>query len=351
MNLIFEYIWIGGKGDIRSKTRVVKTVAKYGSLGFNPDIGIFQNFELPEWNFDGSSTEQAEGHNSEVILKPVRAYENPFLVNQHAYIVLCDTYLPDGTPHSSNTRYIASQTFVKHFQEAPMFGIEHEFFVIDNETKRPVGFPRDPTQFPAPQGPYYCSVGYNNTQIRAFMDDVLIRCLNSNVRITGYNLEVCPGQAEFQVCAENIKAADDSVMLKYILQRVAEDYKYSIDFSAKPVKGDWNGSGCHVNFSTKKMRDEGGYHEILKAIKKLEQKHQEHIDVYGSDNKERLTGNHETSDINVFSSGVADRGCSIRIPRSTIQNGCGYFEDRRPSSSADMYLVTSKITETCLSSE
>jgi glutamine synthetase len=349
MNIILEYIWIGGNNELRSKTKVIRTGQKYSSLDFNPVSGTFQNFTLPDWNFDGSSTGQTEGHDSEVILKPQRTYENPFLTGQHAYLVLCETYLPDGSPHPSNTRITAAKIFLKYFDHKAMFGIEHEFFVFDNDTGRPVGFPKNSQLNPAPQGPYYCSVGYRNTQIRAFMDEVLLKCLDTTVAITGYNLEVCPGQAEFQICAENMKAADDSVIFKYIVQRVGEDYKYNIDFSAKPVKGDWNGSGCHVNFSTKTMRAEDGYKEILNAIKKLEAKHMEHIEIYGSDNKDRLTGLHETSDINTFSYGVADRGCSIRIPRSTIENQCGYFEDRRPSSSADMYLVTSKLTETCLS--
>ena len=96
------------------------------------------------------------------------------------------------------------------------------------------------------------------------------------------------------------------------------------------------------------MREEGGYNEILNAINRLKLKHQEHITVYGDDNSERLTGLHETSDINTFSYGVANRGCSIRIPRSTEAKKCGYFEDRRPSSSADMYLVTGKIFQTSI---
>ena len=106
-------------------------------------------------------------------------------------------------------------------------------------------------------------------------------------------------------------------MLKYLLSKLGEKYGYMIEWGAKPVKGDWNGSGCHVNFSTNKMRADGGYNEILSALERLKLKHQEHIAVYGDDNSERLTGLHETSDINTFSYGVANRGCSIRIPRST----------------------------------
>ncbi len=346
MILILEYVWIGGNGELRSKTKVLNDINLHSNPILNYSSGKFQEYTIPDWNFDGSSTNQAEGHDSEVILKPVRIYNNSFVDN--GYLVLCETYLPDGKPHPSNTRNKATNIFNKYFDEYSMFGIEHEFFVINNETGRPVGFPKDSLLNPNPQGPYYCSVGYKNTQLRPFMDSVLTKCLKANLGITGYNLEVCPGQAEFQICAENIKAADDSVLFKYIVQRVGESFKYNIDFSAKPVKGDWNGSGCHVNFSTKTMREPDGYNEILNAIKKLQAKHKEHIEIYGSDNVDRLTGKHETSDINTFSSGVADRGCSIRIPRSTVANGCGYFEDRRPSSSADMYLVTSKITETCL---
>ena len=347
MNLILEYIWIGGNTEIRSKTKVIKY--NKDTLAFDKKSGMFTDYQLPDWNYDGSSTGQATGDDSEVMLKPMRVYVNPFSRLENSFLVLCETYLPNGQPHHSNTRVKATNIFNKYFDQYSMFGIEHEFFVINSETKRPVGFPSDPSEMPEPQGPYYCSVGYSNTRLRDFMETTLEKCLTANINITGYNLEVCPGQAEFQICAENIKAADDSLMFKYIVQRVGESFKYYIDFSAKPVKGDWNGSGCHVNFSTTKMREPNGYTEIMKAIKKLELKHKEHIEIYGVDNVERLTGNHETSDINSFSSGVANRGCSIRIPRSTEENGCGYFEDRRPSSSADMYLVTSKITETCLS--
>ena len=332
-----EYIWIDGAvptRTLRSKTRAV-------ALGNSPKIE-----EFPEWSFDGSSTNQAVGDDSDCLLQPVYYCKDP-IRGEGNFLVMCEVLSPDGTPHESNSRaQLRAVLDAGAAKDEPWCGFEQEYTMFPQGHRTPLGWPQH--GYPAPQGPYYCSVGYNNTRLRAFMDDVLEACLDTNLGITGYNLEVCPGQAEFQVCAENIRAADDSLIFKYIVQRVGEDYKYNIDFSAKPVKGDWNGSGCHVNFSTKTMREADGYSEILKAIDKLSAKHNEHIAVYGSDNVDRLTGKHETSDINTFSSGVADRGCSIRIPRSTIANGCGYFEDRRPSSSADMYLVTSKLAQTCL---
>ena len=91
------------------------------------------------------------------------------------------------------------------------------------------------------------------------------------------------------------------------------------------------------------MREEGGLTEIERAIDKLSRHHIRHIKAYdpheGKDNERRLTGLHETSSIHDFSAGVANRGCSIRIPRDVAEKRSGYLEDRRPSSNCDPYQV------------
>lgn len=337
MNYIkLEYVWIGGNNELRSKTKVIKTDKLYLTL---------DDSEISNWDYDGSSTEQSEGNNSEVIIKPVAVYKDPFR-NEHDLLVLCDTWLSDDTPHSTNTRYHANKIFEQALEKEPWFGMEQEFFIIDNNTKLPVGFPHN--GYPSPQGQYYCSVGASNAFGRGFLEEALNNCLIANIPVTGVNFEVCAGQLEIQVCSTGISQGDNLLITRYILQRTAEKYMFDIDFSAKPVKGNWNGSGCHTNFSTKDMRESNsGYQLILDAIEKLKNKHQEHIQCYGSDNSERLTGLHETSHISEFSSGVANRCASIRIPRTTLKNGKGYLEDRRPSSSCDPYIVTSKLFETC----
>lgn len=322
--------------------------------------------QVPEWNFDGSSTHQATGDNSEVILKPCRIYFDPFspaflhgtIDNQHVhlatssdqsgypiparYLVLCDTWLPDGTPHQTNTRQAANLIFSQQKTELkPWFGMEQEFFMINSILNEPLGYKKT-----GKQGQYYCSVGASNCFGRDIATACLDNCLKAGLNITGMNFEVAPGQCELQLREEGIKAADDLLILRYILIRTAEPHGVDIDFSSKPLKGDWNGSGCHVNFSTLPMRQEGGYKIITDAIHKLSLRHQEHLDVYGDDNSERLTGEHETSSMDKFSYGVANRGCSVRIPNQTIADNCGYFEDRRPSSSMDPYKVLSILFQT-----
>ena len=331
-----EYIWVGGNNELRCKTKIVKSDKSILKLGDD---------EISDWNYDGSSTDQAPGKDSEVWIKPVAVYKDPFRGENHL-LVLCDTWLPNGEPHPTNTRIKAKEIFDKDLDLEPLFGMEQEFFIIDTDTHLPVGFPEN--GYPAPQGPYYCSVGASNAFGRDFFEEALENCLHAELPVTGTNFEVCAGQLEIQVCSKGISEGDNLLITRYILQRTGEKYGFDIDISAKPIKGDWNGSGCHTNFSTKPMREsENGYQLILDAIEKLRVKHDEHIKCYGSDNHERLTGLHETAHYSEFSSGVADRGASIRIPRMTEKYGKGYLEDRRPSSSCDPYIVTSKLFETC----
>lgn len=347
--VILEYVWLGGNQELRSKTKVLQTSWISESIT-DQDFPLTIE-QIPVWNYDGSSTGQATTSVSEVLLRPQRLFKDPFrkALPEPAFLVLCDTYLPDGTPHVTNTRYPASKIF-EHADQLnlePLFGLEQEFFIYDPTTGRPIGFPTELEALPEKQGKYYCSVGTGKAFGRKAMEEVLKYCLYAEISLTGMNFEVAPGQFEFQICDYGISAADHLIMFRYILERTLEDYNLKVDLRPKPLKGDWNGSGCHTNFSTSPMRYGTSGLDIIKvAIEKLGYKHHEHIAVYGEGNHERLTGAHETSSMETFSYGVGNRGASIRIPNETMKNECGYFEDRRPASSIDPYVVTAKILET-----
>ena len=322
-----EYIWLDGytpEPNLRSKTKIVNVPIDLEPVAY----------KYPDWSFDGSSTLQAEGRFSDCILKPVCV--KPDGGRENGVLVLCEVYLPNGEPHPSNTRAA--------FEDIPdmQFGFEQEYVLLDDDSGLPLAFPH--RGYPEPQGKYYCGVGHQVVTGREIIEEHLDVCLKSGIGITGINAEVMLGQWEFQAFAEGAKAACDNLWIaRYLLFRLTEKYNVVLEFHPKPVKGDWNGSGLHCNFSNKFMRETGGKEYFDTILEVFNKNHAEHIAHYGSSNDERLTGHHETSPITEFSFGVSNRGCSIRIPLATDTNQKGYLEDRRPASNADPYRIANAI--------
>jgi glutamine synthetase len=297
-----EYIWLDGYEpvpNLRGKTQV-------------KEFDSFPKLEqLPIWGFDGSSTRQAEGHNSDCMLKPVAVF--PDSTKKNAALVMCEVMMPDGkTPHPSNARATVLD------DPGAWFGFEQEYFLYKDGA--PLGFPKG-GGFPTPQGEYYTGVGFKNVGevAREIVDTHLELCLAAGINHEGINAEVAKGQWEFQI------------------------------FHCKPLGKDvdWNGSGMHTNFSTDHMREAGGkpyFERLMAAFDKFKN---EHIAVYGPDNHLRLTGLHETQSIDKFNYGIANRGASVRVPHSFVNNGYkGYLEDRRPNSQGDPYKIASRILQT-----
>jgi len=330
MKAKLEYIWLDGTAPtqcLRSKTQV------------RHDFGGTLE-ECPMWCFDGSSTNQAEGNASDCLLKPVAIYPDPGRTN--AFLVMTEVLNADGTPHPSNGR-----ATINDDDNDFWFGFEQEYFLWDVDTQLPPGFP--PGGFPAPQGPYYCSVGAANTFGRDCVEEHFDICLDAGLNVEGINAEVAAGQWEFQCFAKGAKQAGDEIWVaRYLLERTGENYGYSINYHPKPLGDtDWNGSGMHANFSNGAMRDLGDESVFTKICEEFGKNIERHISVYGADNDQRLTGKHETQSINEFSYGVSDRGASIRIPIGTVDDGWkGRLEDRRTSSNADPYKVAAAIIKT-----
>jgi len=323
--------------EMRSKTKRLEK-----PLGFDPKA-------YPEWSYDGSSTGQASGNNSDCILRPVRIVPDPIRGGEHVQ-VMCDVLAPDGKPHATNTRQPLVDIIDAKVEEADCwYGFEQEYTMINAKTGRVWGWPAD--GFPAPQGPFYCGVGPASVFGRELAEAHLEACMQAGLKISGINAEVLPGQWEYQIGPCGPLELGDSVMLsRWLLHRLGEQYGICCTFNPKPVKGDWNGTGAHTNFSTKDMRVPGGMKAIDEAIAKLSKTHAEHISQYGTGNEERLTGKHETCDVNTFRSGTGDRGASIRIPLPVQLAGYGYLEDRRPAANVDPYTVARLLIKTILKS-
>ena len=337
-----EYIWLDGAVP----TRYLRSKARVVSFKGQPKLEDF-----PEWSFDGSSTNQAVGDDSDCLLQPVCFVSDPVRGDGN-FLVMCEVMNPDGTPHESNSRAQLREVLdAGAAKQQPWMGFEQEYTLFKNRT--PLGWPEH--GYPGPQGPYYCGVGSEEIFGREIAEAHAELCLQTELMFYGINAEVMPGQWEFQTGfrgdenepADALKICDHTWIARWLLYRVAEEFDISVSLENKPVKGDWNGAGMHTNVSTNDTRDKAkGAAAIKAATDALETKHAEHIALYGAGLGERLTGDHETCDINTFKVGDADRGCSIRIPAPVAAKGYGYFEDRRPGANADPYLVAARICTT-----
>lgn len=337
-----EYIWLDGytTPNVRSKTKVLKTD---GELSIN---------DCPDWSFDGSSTKQAEGDNSDCILKPVKLIKDPTR-DGSSFLVLCEVFEADGkTPHKTNHRRKLENVLTSGGSTLePWFGFEQEYTLINTETGRPLGFPYNVNHHAKPQGEFYCGVGAEEVRGRNFVEEHLNICMEAGLSICGINAEVMIGQWEYQIGPLGaLEVSDEIILSRYFLYKISEKYGFAVTLHPKPVTGDWNGSGCHINYSTKYTRCENGYDNILTLMPVFEKNHMKHIEAYGEENDLRMTGKHETSSINEFSYGVSDRGSSIRIPVQTKLDGKGYFEDRRPASNVNPYKACSVLLKTTIES-
>lgn len=325
-----EYIWLDGTKPtalMRSKTKILE-----------------KGEEPPRWGFDGSSTNQAQGSASDCVLEPVFCVNDPIRGGANK-LVLCEVYDTDMNPHSTNTRAQCREVADRFADQQCLFGLEQEYTFM-NDQGHPLGFPSN--GYPAPQGPYYCGVGGSQIFGREIVEKHLDACLEAGLKISGINAEVMPGQWEFQVGPLGpIEVSDHLVVARWLLCRMAEEYNCDATFDAKPARGDWNGAGCHSNFSTRAMRE--NYDACVAACEALGENFLEHVKNYGHGIEDRLTGHHETQRWDTFSYGVSDRGASIRIPWQVARAKKGYIEDRRPNANVDPYIVTKLITDTVCS--
>jgi glutamine synthetase len=268
--------------------------------------------QIPYEGFDGSSTMQAEGKSSDCVLKPVRVFPDGARTN--GVLVMCEVMMPDGrTPHPSNKRATIPD------DEGAWFGFEQEYFFCKDG--RPLGFPE--AGYPAPKGPYYAGVGYKNvgSVARQMVEEHLDLCLAAGINHEGINADVAKGQWEYQIFGKGSKrAADELWMARYLMERVTEKYGIDIEYHCKALGDtDWNGSGLHCHFSTTFMRETGGKEYFA-----------------------RLMAAFESSQ----DGGVADRGASIRLPHSVVNNEYkGYLVDHHPDFQGDPYAIVSRIMD------
>lgn len=353
-----EYIWLDGENLPRTKegeviedcSNLLKTLpeprSKTKFLTLKDDTPL-EGIVPSVWGFDGSSTNQATGKDSDRVLLPVAVFYDP-LRNDGTekvphVLVLNEVFYKNGRPHPSNTRKFLREAVKEYADDEFWFGIEQEYTLMTKDNKF-IGFLDLNGALPDPQGKYYCGAGADRVFGREIAEEHWRACLRAGLKIAGINAEVMPGQWEYQVGADDpLTIADHLVVARYVMNRIGEKHGVIASLNPKPHP-QWNGAGAHTNFSTKGMRD--GTTRFDDVIERLRENHTAQINLYGEGIEKRLIGIHETSSCDEFTWGVSDRGASGRTPWQCDLAKKGYLEDRRPCANMDPYLVLSEIMDT-----
>ena len=326
-----EYIWLDGYTpvpNLRGKT-LIKEFDSFPTLE-----------ELPNWGFDGSSTQQAEGRSSDCVLKPVAVY--PDSTRNNGVLVMCEVMMPDGvTPHPTNARATISTTPAPG--SASSRNISSTRTAVRSASRR---------RLSRAAGPYYTGVGYKNVGdiARQIVEEHLDICLDAGINHEGINAEVAKGQWEFQIFGKGSKKRRRRNVgrpLHPAPPRAKSTASTSSSTASRSATRTGTARACTPISRPSTCAKVGGKEYFEKLMAAFEKNSDDHIAVYGPDNHMRLTGLHETESIDKFSYGVADRGASIRVPHSFVNNGYRAISKiaariRR----ADPYQIASQILKT-----
>jgi len=337
--VLAEYIWLDADQVPRSKTKVL--TARPCKIS-----------DLPVWNYDGSSTGQAEGQNSEIKIVPRAWFNDPFRGYPHV-MVLTDAWSAwDDEPAIGNTRAACAEVHEQYKKHDAWYGIEQAYMLmkaIDVGQKLNVlyGFNTDGSE-PALQMPCHPGAGTGIAIDRSVADEHLARCMQAGVKIAGINSTVMPGQWGFQIGpCQGVEIGDHVTVARYIMLRVTEHHSCQVSFDPKPADGHWNGAPCQTSFSVKSMREAGGLPVTKKVCEAFGKHAVEHIEEYGHwHNEKRRARRNETRSINDFKFAVSEHGVSVHTARTTEKTGMGYIEDRRPAGNCDPYRVAARMVRT-----
>ena len=254
--------------------------------------------------------------------------------------LICDVYMPDGTPFEGDPRYILKKAINK--AEAMGYtmnvGPECEFFLfeVDNDG--------NPTLKTNDKGSYFdlgpIDLGENARR------DMTLALEDMGFEIETSHHEVAAGQNEIDFkYADALVTADNVTTFKYVVKSIAQRHGLYATFMPKPLHG-VNGSGMHINISLMKNGKNAFYNGddelglssvaynfiagVLKHIKEICAITNPLVNSY-----KRLVPDYEAPVYIAWSS--KNRSPLIRVPAS--RGECTRIELRSPDPSANPYLV------------